>query len=66
MLPLKPGPYFWLVSLFELNEMLGLWNGVPEMVVATESYQHPSDEWCGVLNIPAEFKVIGRADKVRG
>jgi len=65
MLPLKPGPYLWLVSLFELNEMLGLWNGVPEMVVATESYQHPSDEWCGVLNIPAEFKIIGRADKVR-
>jgi lipopolysaccharide transport system ATP-binding protein len=65
MLPLKPGPYSWLVSLFELNDMLDLWNGVPEMIVATESYQHPSDEWCGVLNIPSKLSVLPSPEKLR-
>jgi len=58
MLPLKPGPYFWIVSLYELNDMLDLWNCVPEMIVATESYQHPTDEWCGLLNMPSEMSVL--------
>jgi lipopolysaccharide transport system ATP-binding protein len=54
-LPLRPGPYSWLFSLFEEHEELDIWDAVPELVVATESHQHPSDEWCGVLNLPAKF-----------
>ena len=54
-LPLRPGPYSWLLSLFEEHEELDMWDAVPELVVATESFQHPSDEWCGALNLPAKF-----------
>jgi hypothetical protein len=30
---------------------------VPDMIVSTESYQHPLDEWSGVLNMPCELSV---------
>jgi lipopolysaccharide transport system ATP-binding protein len=60
MLPLKPGPYYWLVSLFERNEMLDLWNCVPEMLVATESYQHPEEAWNGFLNLPSKFDALAK------
>jgi lipopolysaccharide transport system ATP-binding protein len=58
MLPLRPGPYTWLVSLY--NEQLNLvdaWECLPEMIVAAESHQHPSDEWNGILNVPCEFRI---------
>jgi lipopolysaccharide transport system ATP-binding protein len=54
-LPLKQGPYFWLLSLWDGEEQVDLWDGVPEMVVATDSYQHARDEWTGLLNLPARF-----------
>jgi lipopolysaccharide transport system ATP-binding protein len=57
-LPLRPGSYSWLVSLFEDHEELDMWDAVPEMIVATESFQHPSDEWCGALNLPATFSIV--------
>src|SRR5690349_10127611 len=57
MLPLRPGPYSWLVSLFDDDEEVDVWDCVPEMIVATESRQHRYDEWNGVLNIPSEFVV---------
>ena len=56
-LPLRPGPYSWLVSLFDENEEVDMWDAVPEMIVATESHQHPQDEWAGVLNVLSEFSV---------
>jgi lipopolysaccharide transport system ATP-binding protein len=58
ILPLRPGPYFWLVSIYDEYEKkeLDLWDATPEMVVATESYQHPShDEWQGFLNLKVGF-----------
>jgi lipopolysaccharide transport system ATP-binding protein len=58
LLPLKPGPYSWFVTLFELNEMLDMWNCVPDMLVATENHQHPEEEWNGLLNLPSQFTVI--------
>src|SRR5207253_1587685 len=67
MLPLRPGPYNWLVSLYEDEEEVDAWECVPEMVVATETYQHRSDEWSGALNIPSEFRVTAtppQADSV--
>ncbi|HET8925303.1 MAG TPA: polysaccharide ABC transporter ATP-binding protein [Candidatus Acidoferrum sp.] len=56
-LPLRPGPYSWLVSLFDDDEELDMWDAVPGMLVATENHQHPRDEWAGALNIPSEFSV---------
>jgi hypothetical protein len=55
ILPLRPGPYFWLVSMSDEKEQLDLWDATPEMVVATESYQHPRDEWQGLLNLKVGF-----------
>jgi len=57
MLPVRPGPYTWLVSLWEGGSQLDAWHCLPEMVVATEHHQHPRDEWCGVLNMPFEFRI---------
>jgi lipopolysaccharide transport system ATP-binding protein len=57
MLPLRPGPYTWLVSLWEGDTQLDAWECWPEMIVSTENYQHPRDEWNGVLNMPFEFKI---------
>jgi hypothetical protein len=55
MLPLKPGPYQWQVTLWEDSEMLDLWDCVPDMNIATETYQHNLDSWNGALNIPSNF-----------
>jgi len=57
MLPLRPGPYTWQVSLYEQGTQIDAWDGVPEMIVATEIHQHPSDEWNGILNIPAQLEI---------
>jgi len=53
-LPLRPGPYFWRVSLWQDDEEFDVWDCLPEMIVATPNFQHPLDEWGGVLNIPSE------------
>ncbi len=58
-LPLRPGRYSWLVSLFDDTGELDMWDAVPEMTVATESYQHPRDEWTGVLNLRAALNIGG-------
>jgi len=58
-LPLKQGPYSWLLSLWDDEGQVDLWDGVPEMVVATDSYQHARDEWTGLLNLPAKFTLEG-------
>ncbi len=62
-LPLRPGPYSWLVSLFDDTEELDMWDAIPEMTVATENHQHPQDEWAGVLNVPSEFSVCTERNK---
>jgi lipopolysaccharide transport system ATP-binding protein len=61
MLPLRPGPYSWLVSLYEDGDMIDFWEGVPGMVVATESHQHRDDRWNGILNVPSRFELDGKA-----
>jgi lipopolysaccharide transport system ATP-binding protein len=58
MLPLRPGPYNWRVGLFEEGNLLDMWECTPEMIVATESHQHASDEWNGILNIPTRFEIL--------
>jgi len=62
MLPLRPGPYAWLVSLYDDQEEIDVWECVPEMIVATETRQHTYDHWNGVLNIPSEFFVLPKAE----
>jgi hypothetical protein len=57
MLPLRPGAYFWQASIWEDKELLELWDFLPEMNVATKNYQHPRDEWNGILNMPCIFEI---------
>jgi lipopolysaccharide transport system ATP-binding protein len=57
MLPLRPGMYSWLVSLWEDGEKLDEWDCTPDMLVETEVNQHPRDELNGILNMPAGFEV---------
>jgi lipopolysaccharide transport system ATP-binding protein len=58
-LPVRPGPYTWHVSLYDEGNLVDYWDCLPEMIVATESYQHSSDEWNGVLNVPCKFAICG-------
>jgi len=57
MLPLKPGLYNWLVSLYEHGREVDIWPCTPEMAIATEIHQHLRDEWNGVLNVPCELEI---------
>jgi ABC-type polysaccharide/polyol phosphate transport system ATPase subunit len=61
MLPIRPGPYYWLVSLYDDGKPLDSWDCVPEMVVATEGHQHQDDSWNGILNVPCEFLIDSEA-----
>jgi len=56
-LPLRPGAYTWLVSLYDGGELLDAWECTPDMVVATEPLTHNRDEWAGLLNLPSVFTV---------
>jgi lipopolysaccharide transport system ATP-binding protein len=58
-LPLKPGMYRWLVTLYDEGELVDSWNCTPEMLVATKPMTHPRDEWTGILNIPYQFTING-------
>jgi lipopolysaccharide transport system ATP-binding protein len=64
MLPLRPGPYAWLVTLYEDAELIDSWDCVPEMIVTTELYQYPQDEWVGILNIPTRFEITESRDEL--
>jgi lipopolysaccharide transport system ATP-binding protein len=57
MLPLRPGPYNWQVSLYDQGEQLDAWDCVPDMIIATEGHQHQADNWNGILNMPSQFTV---------
>ena len=61
-LPLRPGPYSWLVSLREHGDVVDQWDCTPDMIIDTEVHQHPRDEWSGVLNTPCRFKVCRSQD----
>jgi ABC-type polysaccharide/polyol phosphate transport system ATPase subunit len=60
VLPVRPGLYSWLVAFYDQGDLMDIWDCVPEMMVSTESFQHPKDQWSGVLNIPVNFEIEGR------
>ena len=62
-LPLRPGTYQWQVSIWEGQEMLDLWDCLPEMNIAAEVHQHRCDQWNGILNVPAKFSHQMEIDK---
>jgi lipopolysaccharide transport system ATP-binding protein len=62
MLPVRPGAYEWLVSLWEGGRQLDVCYCVPEMIVATEVHQHRYDVYNGLLNIPSKFSIVAKTD----
>ena len=54
-LPLRPGAYSWMLSLWSDGQNIDLWDAVPDLLIATENYQHRRDEWSGYLNVPSSF-----------
>jgi len=64
-LPLRPAAYQWQVSIWDGDEMLDLWDCVPDMTIATECHQHYMDEWNGVLNLPFEFSLTSGPESDR-
>jgi hypothetical protein len=64
MLPVRPGPYSWEVSIYEDRDLLDFWECVPEMIVAADIHQHALDQWNGILNMPTRF-AVNELGKVR-
>jgi len=56
-LPLKPGYYEWLLSIFESGKLLHMWNAIPFLNVATPPVTHPNDAWSGIMNIPYDMSI---------
>lgn len=54
-LPLRPGNYTWLLSLWHDGQNIDMWDAVPDLLIETENYQHRRDEWSGFLNLPSSF-----------
>ena len=60
-LPIKPGTYALLFSLFNrgnnLNggKVLEIWHAVPRLVVNSQYFGHPQSRWSGPLNIKASL-----------
>jgi hypothetical protein len=65
-LPLRPGAYNVTASIYDHgNNLTGgrlieQWYGLPPLVIDTPPLSHPQDRWAGVLNIPANFSVVGK------
>jgi hypothetical protein len=67
MLPLRPGPYYWQLSIWDDGHLLDMWDCIPELIIAAEMHQHPQDEWSGVLNVPCGFTVSnGKENQIAG
>jgi lipopolysaccharide transport system ATP-binding protein len=64
-LPVRPGAYSWQVSLWNDEGNVDLWDAVPELLVATENFQHSRDEWNGVMNIPCEYSIQRLSERER-
>jgi hypothetical protein len=64
-LPVRPGTYSWLATLYEDGNQVDAWDCMPPMIVATEDFQHSREEWNGVLNMPSEFAILEGARVVR-
>ena len=54
-LPLRPGSYPLLTSLYDETGLVDLWYWTPQLIVATDPVTHPDDRWAGILNVPCEF-----------
>lgn len=60
-LPIKPGNYSLQFSLFNRGNNLNggtvveIWHALPQLIINSEYYGHPQDQWAGTLNIKASL-----------
>jgi len=66
MLPIRPGPYFWALSLYDDGNEVDVWESVPEMIVAADNHQHAFDQWNGILNIPNRLEIARGGTRAKG
>ena len=59
-LPIRPGSYQWLLTLYDGPEPLDRAYCTPSLLVATVPTGHRMDEWAGVLNL--DFTAVIRPD----
>ncbi len=63
MLPLRPGVYTLVCSLFDRGnnltggQVVDVWYATPPLTVDTVPLAHPQDRWAGLLNIPGELEL---------
>jgi lipopolysaccharide transport system ATP-binding protein len=55
--PVRPGPYCMYVSLYDDDKLVDDFNCVPDLIVATDVYQYPTDDWKSILNLPCKFAI---------
>jgi hypothetical protein len=46
-----------MVSFWDREELIDMGDLAPEFHVMLPSFQHPRDEWNGLINLPSEFRV---------
>ena len=51
------GSYTISASLFDQEDLVDVWYGVPDLLVATQHLAYPDDYWGGILNIPCELQL---------
>src|SRR5262245_42562744 len=56
-LPVRPGVYRWLVTLYDDDRFVTSLDCVPELSVDTQPLGHRRDEWAGILNLPHTMRV---------
>jgi len=56
-LPLKPGYYYWLVTIYEENTLLDSWYCFPELLISTLPLASRWDNSAGFLNLPYQFHI---------
>ncbi|MEN3040607.1 MAG: ABC transporter ATP-binding protein [Bacteroidia bacterium] len=56
-LPLSRGMYSWHISVYDLEGKVDVWEGLPMMQVELPSYQHHSDQWSGIMNLPYKLEL---------
>ncbi len=62
-LPIQPGVYRWLTTLYDADGLIDEWDCTPEFVVGTPPLNDTRDDWSGVINIPWKFSISHDSEK---
>lgn len=57
-LPVRPGTYYWYLSLWDGARKVDATRMRPELIVATADHCGLSPEWAGMLNVPSRIEIL--------